>query len=244
MTVPRMVASTTPITATLERVDDADQQGIAIRADRRIIGDGVLADRDARGTREKGQAGRDMPRRQVGVHVVHEVGHGCHQGAHDHDLPREIAETWGSDQDMLHSRFGGRRASAAGVGRRRHRTWRCNPSACAALSGAWLSYLGSIPLRNIDARGVPNDLAPTASLALSRSARERARLRAVSGSGGAYCSPPLFHKALMPRGTPKTVMLRSQTSPKLPTCLIALYDHLLSIPSRLAHVAPRCPSAA
>ena len=40
--------------------------------------------------------------------------------------------------------------------------------------------------------------------------------------GGAYCRPPLVQRLLMPRGTPIGVMLRSQISPKLPTCLITL----------------------
>jgi hypothetical protein len=40
--------------------------------------------------------------------------------------------------------------------------------------------------------------------------------------GGAYCSPPFDQMLLMPRGTPIGVMLRSHTSPKLPTDLITL----------------------
>ncbi len=40
--------------------------------------------------------------------------------------------------------------------------------------------------------------------------------------GGAYCNPPFDQMLLIPRGTPIGVMLRSQTSPKLPTCLITL----------------------
>lgn len=40
--------------------------------------------------------------------------------------------------------------------------------------------------------------------------------------GGAYCKPPFDQMLLIPRGTPIGVMSRSQTSPKLPTCLITL----------------------
>jgi hypothetical protein len=40
--------------------------------------------------------------------------------------------------------------------------------------------------------------------------------------GGAYCNPPFDQMLLIPRGTPIGVMFRSQTSPKLPTCLITL----------------------
>src|SRR5271166_4200287 len=40
--------------------------------------------------------------------------------------------------------------------------------------------------------------------------------------GGAYCRPPLFHRLLMPRGTPSGVTSRSHSSPKLPTCLTML----------------------
>jgi hypothetical protein len=40
--------------------------------------------------------------------------------------------------------------------------------------------------------------------------------------GGAYCNPPFDQMLLIPRGTPIGVMFRSQTSPKLPICLITL----------------------
>src|SRR5580700_7338464 len=59
--------------------------------------------------------------------------------------------------------------------------------------------------------------------------------------GGSYCSPPLVQILLIPRGTPIGVILRSHTSPRLPTCLITLYAHLLSSPSALP-ISPSSPS--
>src|SRR5579883_2240893 len=60
--------------------------------------------------------------------------------------------------------------------------------------------------------------------------------------GGAYCRPPLVQMLLMPRLTPIGVILRSHTSPRLPTCLMTLYAHLLSIPSALP-ISPSSPNS-
>jgi hypothetical protein len=106
ISVPRMVASTMPITATRRVLAIADDEGPEVGV-ARTIGEQAVGNRHARFAAEKGKAGGDAAGRQVGDGVGPEEGDHPDRDSDHQDLPEQAFQFPSSERAEKRRRGGG-----------------------------------------------------------------------------------------------------------------------------------------
>ena len=131
ISVPRMVARTTPTTATFSVLRMPISSAHAVGVDGRVVRDQRLADRDAGRAIEEAEAGGDVSRRQVAVGVGDQIPDDRDDEADDQRPARRCCETPGRTSSAAR---GGEAASSARPvsGRQSFPTCSARPSLAAA----------------------------------------------------------------------------------------------------------------